>query len=88
MSLFKRLQINEFTTFKYHKTVGVIIVRFPVVLLIVIVVQALAEGVIAEFPPFTIIDVFALSSKVLWVEHKIHKVFRQDVVATNRIIWN
>lgn len=65
-----------------------IVVRFPVVLLIVIVVQALTEGVVAEFPPFTIIDIFALSSIVLWVEHKIHKAFRQDVVATNWIIWN
>ena len=68
-------------TLRYHKTVGVVVVRFPVVLLIFIVVQVLTEWVIAEFPPFAIVDIFTLSSKVLGVEYMIHKFSCQDVVA-------
>lgn len=69
------------TTAQYHKAVGMVVVRFPVVLLIVIVVQVLTECIIAEFPPFTIVDIFTLPSKVRWVKYTVHKVSRQDVVA-------
>lgn len=69
------------TTLQYHETVGMVVVRFPVVLLIFIVVQVLTECVIVEFPPFTIIDIFALSSKVPRVQDMIHKVASQHIVA-------
>lgn len=61
-----------------------VVVRFPVVLLIFIVVQVLTERVIDEFPPFTIIDIFTLSSKIIWVKHLIRKVSSQDIVAIGK----
>lgn len=63
-----------------------VVVRFPVVLLIYVVVQVLAECVIDEFPPFAIIDILALSSKVLRVKCMIHEVSSQDVEALSRVI--
>lgn len=58
-----------------------VVVRLPVVLLVLVVVQALTEGIVSEFSPFTVIDVFTLSSKVRRVKDLIHKVPSQDVVA-------
>ncbi len=58
-----------------------VVVRFPVVLLIFIVVQVLTECIIVEFPPFTIIDIFAHSSKVPRVQDMVHKLASQHIVA-------
>lgn len=61
-----------------------VVVRFPVVLLVFIVMQVLTECVVKEFPPFAIIDIFTLSTKVLWVKYMIHKASSQAVVAVDK----
>lgn len=61
-----------------------VVVGFPVVLLIISVLQAFTERIIGEFPPFPIVDIFTLSSVICWVQHKIHKLSCQDIVATQR----
>lgn len=63
-----------------------IVVGFPVVFIILIVVQVLTECVIDELPPLTIVNIFTLSSKVLWVKYMIHKVSTQDIEARQRRI--
>lgn len=75
---------KQITTLQYHKTICMVVVGFPVVFFILIVVQILTECVISEFPPFAIVDIFTLSSKVLWVKYRIHKFSSQDIVARQK----
>lgn len=66
--------------------VGMVVVGFPVVFIILTVVQILTECIIGKFPPIAIVDIFTLSSVVLWVKYMIHKVSSQDIVAVQRRI--
>lgn len=77
---------KHFSTLQYHKMISMVVVGFPVVFFILIVVQILTECVISEFPPFAIVDIFTLSSKVLWVKYMIHKFSGQHIVARQRKI--
>lgn len=49
----------------YHKTEGMVVVGFPEVFKFLVVVQILTECIIGELPPFTIVNIFTLSPKVL-----------------------
>lgn len=65
-----------------------VVVGFPVVFILLIVVKILTERIVAEFPPFTVVYILTLSTKVLRVKNMIHKISGQDIVATKQNIQN
>ena len=72
----------------YQQSVTMIIVGFPVVFLVFIVTEIFTEWFIFEFPPFSIVDIFAESTKVPWVKSVFNKISLQDIIAeTKQTKW-
>lgn len=61
--------------------IGEEVPRFPVILFIVFITEVFTEGIVGEFAPISVIDIFTNASVVIVVQNRIHRSTRQNIIS-------